>query len=159
MDLHFISIFQIWGTVAGLLIRTLQSFVHPQEKVWKLMVPVNKGVGWAGRRSIGTNKQHLLQGYGPTLHPRSSNFRHTFQFPHHSASNFVHSQGIIQEKWWYPWTRLSNGKPDARRTPTNSIPFKDMDLPFIPNPQIWGTPSSFLIKALQTFVHSQGRMH
>ena len=66
------------------------------------MVPVNKGVGWAAIRTMDTNQQHPLQGYGPILHPKSANLRHTFQFPHQSASNFCTFSGTDALKVMVP---------------------------------------------------------
>ena len=52
------------------------------------MVRVNNSVGWEPRRSMDTNELHRPEAHGPAPHHNLSDMRHTFQFPHHNASNF-----------------------------------------------------------------------
>ena len=73
------------------------------------MVRVNNSVGRVARRSVDTNELHHPQAHEPTRHLYLSDMRHTSPFPHHNASNFCNSQGLMQDKGWYPWTRVSDG--------------------------------------------------
>ena len=84
------------------------------------MAPVNKSVGWASRRSMDTNQLHRLQEDGPTLHPKSSNLRHTSQFPHHSTSNFCTLSGDITENRMVP-VKKSVGWAARRSMDTNEL--------------------------------------
>ena len=84
------------------------------------MVPVKKSVGWAARRSMDTNQLHSFQGDRPTLHPQSSNLRHTSQFPHHSTSNFCTLSGDITQNRMAPLNK-SVGWVARRSMDTNQL--------------------------------------